>query len=106
MNYTLFGLHRGDADFIDVIHTSSFGFGTSHALGDVDFFSNGPSHLIPGCNSLVESSNIAIKFFSETVIPGQEYNFLGMECFSMEHYRQNKVLHPEKKVQIFLTQKC
>lgn len=95
INQTLFGLHRGDADFIDVIHTSSFGFGTPNALGDVDFFPNGPLALMPGSHSLVESSNLAIKYFAETVIPGQEENFMAVECFSMEHYRANKILGPK-----------
>lgn len=95
LNQTLFGLNRGDADFIDVIHTSAFGFGTTNAIGDVDFFPNGPLALMPGSKSLIESSDLAVQYFAETVIPGQEDNFLGVECFSIEHYRRNKMLGPK-----------
>lgn len=38
---SLTGLQRGDADFIDVIHTNSGVLGKRHHMGDVDFYPNG-----------------------------------------------------------------
>ncbi|XP_013791219.1 inactive pancreatic lipase-related protein 1-like [Limulus polyphemus] len=42
-------LDRGDADFVDVIHTDSIvGLGTTEAIGHIDFYPNGGDHQ-PGC---------------------------------------------------------
>ncbi|XP_076322219.1 pancreatic triacylglycerol lipase-like [Tachypleus tridentatus] len=42
-------LDRGDADFVDVIHTDSIvGLGTREAVGHIDFYPNGGDHQ-PGC---------------------------------------------------------
>lgn len=103
-NQTIIGLHRGDADFVDVIHTSSLGLGTLNALGDADFYPNGPTSIMTGVNSLMESSNLAVKYFAETVIPGQEHNFLAVEDYSMEHFKKHKNLGP-KVIMGYMVQK-
>lgn len=103
-NQTIIGLHRGDADFVDVIHTSSLGLGTLNALGDADFYPNGPTSIMTGVNSLMESSNLAVKYFAETVIPGQENNFLAVEDYSMEHFKKHKNLGP-KVIMGYMVQK-
>ena len=36
-----FSLDPTDAEFVDVIHTSTNTLGTDHALGTVDFYANG-----------------------------------------------------------------
>ncbi|XP_063243720.1 lipase member H-A-like [Bacillus rossius redtenbacheri] len=42
-------LSRGDADFVDVIHTDGGAFGFPGALGHADFYPNGGTAPQPGC---------------------------------------------------------
>lgn len=42
-------LDRGDADFVDVIHTCAGVLGMSITVGHADFFPNGGSPFQPGC---------------------------------------------------------
>lgn len=42
-------LVKGDAKFVDVIHTDGGVFGFPNAIGDADFFPNGGTALQPGC---------------------------------------------------------
>jgi len=48
-------LDRGDALFVDIIHTNNFGFGLAKSVGDVDFYPNGGSEQ-PGCGRSASSS--------------------------------------------------
>lgn len=38
---SLGGLSRGDAEFVDIIHSDSGGLGKSDPIGDADFYPNG-----------------------------------------------------------------
>lgn len=42
-------LDASDADFVDVIHTAGGAAGYYGVLGDVDFYPNGGTPLMPGC---------------------------------------------------------
>lgn len=42
-------LHKGDAKFVDVMHTDSNLFGHNGRIGTTDFFPNGGAGIQPGC---------------------------------------------------------
>ncbi|XP_037811447.1 vitellogenin-1-like [Lucilia sericata] len=85
----LTGLARGDAEFVDAIHTSTYGMGTLTRVGDIDFFPNGPSVAVPGADNVVEATMRATRYFAETVRPGNERNFPAVEANSMKQYKNN-----------------
>ncbi|KNC26117.1 hypothetical protein FF38_11008 [Lucilia cuprina] len=85
----LTGLARGDAEFVDAIHTSTYGMGTLTRVGDIDFFPNGPSIAVPGADNVVEATMRATRYFAETVRPGNERNFPAVEANSMKEYKNN-----------------
>ncbi|XP_055915169.1 vitellogenin-1-like [Eupeodes corollae] len=86
----LSGLMRGDAEFIDVIHTNTGVLGKKDATGDVDFYPDGMVSLPKGCLSVVCAHDRAWMYYVETVYPGNEYNFMAKRCTSMKRLRQNK----------------
>ncbi|XP_016988517.2 vitellogenin-2 [Drosophila rhopaloa] len=86
----LTGLARGDADFVDAIHTSAYGMGTSKRLANVDFYPNGPSTGVPGADNVVEAAMRATRYFAESVRPGNERNFPAVAASSYQEYKQNK----------------
>ncbi|XP_034671426.1 vitellogenin-2 [Drosophila subobscura] len=85
----LTGLARGDADFVDAIHTSAYGMGTPARLANVDFYPNGPSTGVPGADNVVEASMRATRYFAESVRPGNERNFPAVAASSYKEYKQN-----------------
>ncbi|XP_023175969.1 vitellogenin-3 [Drosophila hydei] len=85
----LVGLSRGDADFIDVIHTSSLAMGTPMRCGDVDFYPNGPNQGAPGSENVIEAVMRATRYFAESVCPGKEHNFPAVAANSLKQYKQN-----------------
>uniref|UniRef100_A0A1I8NUR6 Lipase domain-containing protein n=1 Tax=Stomoxys calcitrans TaxID=35570 RepID=A0A1I8NUR6_STOCA len=83
----LLSLSRGDAEFVDAIHTSAWGMGTTERVGDVDIFPNGPSKGVPGCDNVVKASMRATHYFAESVRPGQEHSFPAEETSSFDELR-------------------
>ncbi|KAJ6640105.1 Vitellogenin-1 [Pseudolycoriella hygida] len=79
----LSGLSRGDADFVDVIHTNSGVLGKREAIGDCDFYPNGVRPLPPGCLSIVCAHARSWELYAETVYPGNEYTFMAVKCGSL-----------------------
>ncbi|XP_034671007.1 vitellogenin-3 [Drosophila subobscura] len=86
---SLVGLSRGDADFVDAIHTSAYGMGTFFRCGDVDFYPNGPSAGVPGAKNVIEAVARATRYFAESVRPGNERNFPAVPANSLEQYKEN-----------------
>lgn len=86
---TIAGLARGDADFVDVIHTSSLGMGTVTRCGDVDFYPNGPKQGVPGAENVIEAAMRATRYFAESVRPGNERNFPAVAANSLQQYKEN-----------------
>ncbi|XP_068158164.1 vitellogenin-1 [Drosophila tropicalis] len=86
---TLTGLARGDAEFVDAIHTSVFGMGTPIRSGDVDFYPNGPSAGVPGAENVIEAAMRATRYFAESVRPGNERSFPAVPANSLQQYKQN-----------------
>ncbi|XP_052857401.1 vitellogenin-3 [Drosophila gunungcola] len=85
---TLDGLSRGDADFVDAIHTSAFAMGTPIRCGDVDFYPNGPSTGVPGSENVIEAVARATRYFAESVRPGSERNFPAVPANSLKQYKE------------------
>lgn len=86
---TLTGLSRGDAEFVDAIHTSAYSMGTPVRTGNVDFYPNGPAQGVPGSDNVVEASMRATRYFAESVRPGNERNFPAVQANSLKQYKQN-----------------
>ncbi|XP_061395320.1 vitellogenin-1-like [Musca vetustissima] len=87
---TLNGLARGDAIFVDAIHTSAHAMGTPNRVANADFYPNGPSESVPGANNVVEACMRATRYFAESVRPGNERNFPAVESNSFESYKSKK----------------
>ncbi|XP_005184212.2 vitellogenin-1 [Musca domestica] len=83
----LTGLARGDAEFVDAIHTSAWSMGTTRRVGDVDFFPNGPCRGVPGTTNVIEATMRAVHLYAESVRPGHEHNFPAVEDRSVESYK-------------------
>ncbi|KAM7350119.1 vitellogenin-1-like [Cochliomyia hominivorax] len=81
---SLSGLQRGDAEFIDIIHTNPGVLGKSNPVGDVDFYPEGLAAIKPGCTKFGCSHSRAHEFFAESVYPGNENNFLAVRCTSLK----------------------
>ncbi|XP_060664948.1 vitellogenin-1 [Drosophila nasuta] len=86
---TLSGLSRGDAEFVDAIHTSVYGMGTPIRSGDVDFYPNGLGAGVPGADNVVEAAMRATRYFAESVRPGNERSFPAVPANSLKQYKQN-----------------
>lgn len=82
-------LARGVADFVDVIHTTSFGAG-SDSNGDVDFYPSGPGSTPPGATNIIDAMLMAIRYYAETVMPGGERSFMAVGCNSLKNYNKHR----------------
>lgn len=80
---SLEGLHRGDAEFVDVIHTNPGALGKRDSLGDIDFYVQGFAPIKPGCRVFGCSHTRAWQYYAESVYPGYEENFLATRCNSL-----------------------
>ncbi|GAB0093473.1 phospholipase A1-like [Sergentomyia squamirostris] len=86
----LSGIGRGDAAFVDIIHTNSHGFGIKEPIGDADFYPNGVKVLMPGCFDIGCAHNRAVDYYIESTLPGNENSFPATRCNSMKSYKQKK----------------
>ncbi|KAH8416887.1 hypothetical protein KR222_010313, partial [Zaprionus bogoriensis] len=85
------GLQRGDADYVDIIHTNPGYAGIADETGDVDFFVEGLNPIKPGCTGLQPitcSHQRAVDYLTESVYPNNTENFRGRLCSS---YNQVKI---------------
>ncbi|XP_002042358.2 vitellogenin-1 [Drosophila sechellia] len=83
----LSGLMRGDAHFVDVIHSNPGVLGKRDPVGDVDFYPGGMSPLPAGCFSVTCAHARSWEYFAETVFPGNERNFMATRCNSISRLR-------------------
>lgn len=84
------GVGRGDAEFVDVIHTNNGALGQRAPIGDADFYPNGVTILQPGSFDIASSHTRAVDLYAESVLPGNENTFMGTKCNSL--YSLNKGL--------------
>ncbi|KAH8416888.1 hypothetical protein KR222_010312 [Zaprionus bogoriensis] len=85
----LSGLLRGDARFIDVIHSNSGVLGKRDSMGDVDFYPGGLGPLPNGCLTVPCAHARAWEYYAESVYPGNERNFMAVRCTSLQKLRDN-----------------
>ncbi|EDX02579.1 vitellogenin-3 [Drosophila yakuba] len=83
----LSGLMRGDAHFVDVIHSNSGVLGKRDPVGDVDFYPGGMGPLPTGCFSVTCAHARSWEYFAETIYPGNERNFMAVRCNSISRMR-------------------
>ncbi|XP_076289001.1 pancreatic triacylglycerol lipase-like [Lasioglossum baleicum] len=78
---------RGDARYLEVIHTDAGVFGYVDPIGDIDFYPNGGS-LQPGCMTNTCSHLRAYKYFAESInsTPG----FVAVKCNSYANFLEGK----------------
>ncbi|XP_039962015.1 vitellogenin-3-like [Bactrocera tryoni] len=88
--HVLSGLQRGDAKFIDIIHSNPGVLGKRDPMGDVDFYPGGLDPLPKGCLHVVCAHGRAWKYYAESVYPGNEMNFMGKRCTSQTRLLDNK----------------
>ncbi|XP_004535359.1 vitellogenin-1 [Ceratitis capitata] len=93
--HSLSGLLRGDADFIDVIHSNPGVLGKREPMGDVDFYPGGLDPLPNGCLHVVCAHARAWEYYAESVYPGNELNFMGKRCSSLTKLLESKCPGPE-----------
>ncbi|XP_062139643.1 vitellogenin-1 [Drosophila sulfurigaster albostrigata] len=86
---SLSGLLRGDATFVDVIHSNPGVLGKSDPIGDADFYPGGLSSLPNGCLTVTCAHSRAWEYFEESIYPGNEDNFLSVRCSSLSGLRKN-----------------
>lgn len=79
----LSGLMRGDADFVDIIHSNNNVLGKGEPMGDADFYPGGLKPLAAGCLTVGCSHERAWQYFAETIYPDNERNFEAYRCSSL-----------------------
>lgn len=77
------GVGRGDAAYVDVIHTNNGALGQRIPLGDADFYPNGVTILQPGSFDIGSSHTRAVDLYAESVLPGNENTFSATKCNSL-----------------------
>uniref|UniRef100_A0A182QP72 Lipase domain-containing protein n=1 Tax=Anopheles farauti TaxID=69004 RepID=A0A182QP72_9DIPT len=80
---SLSGIQRGDADFVDIIHTNAKVLGKRDPIGDADFYPNGVVSVQPGCFDPACSHKRAWELYAETVYPETEKSLLATKCNSL-----------------------
>lgn len=87
-------LNPSDADFVDVIHTDAWMYGTPFSVGTVDFYPNGGGADQPGCpnrdNDNFCSHGRAVQYYAESVMTEEEDVFYAIKCPSWRYFRLNE----------------
>ncbi|XP_054732199.1 vitellogenin-1 [Anastrepha obliqua] len=92
-NDTLSSLRKGDAKFVDVIHTNIGILAKKEPLGDIDFYPGGANALPPGCMTAACAHSRAVEYFAESVYPGNTANFIGFKCKNWKALEKVKCNH-------------
>ncbi|XP_044740824.1 lipase member H-like [Chrysoperla carnea] len=90
-------LTKGDALFVDIIHTCAGVFGMPQIIGDVDFYPNGGSSQ-PGCSFLDFNCKHfrAALYYAESV--SSNTGFVAYKCTSWEAYTEETCANNEKQL--------
>ncbi|XP_067639517.1 vitellogenin-3-like [Eurosta solidaginis] len=92
---SLAGLMRGDAEFIDVIHSDPGALGKREPTGDIDFYPGGLGPLPKGCYDIGCAHARSWQYYAETVYPGNEMSYLGVRCSSLTQAEEGKCPGPK-----------
>ncbi|XP_067639515.1 vitellogenin-1-like [Eurosta solidaginis] len=87
---SLSGIMRGDAEFVDVIHSDPGILGKRDPTGDVDFYPGGLGPLPKGCYDMGCAHSRSWQYYAETIYPGNEFSFMAVRCNSLTQLQQNK----------------
>lgn len=61
-----------------------------NSIGDADFYPGGLSNPVPpGCFSISCAHYRAPEYYAESVYPGNEFNFMGVKCSSLDALNGN-----------------
>ncbi|XP_054087193.1 vitellogenin-3-like [Zeugodacus cucurbitae] len=80
---TLTTISASDADFVDIIHTNIGVNGQYAAYGHVDFYVGGKFPIQNACITQLCSHEIVWEYYTESVYPNNELNFLARRCNSL-----------------------
>lgn len=78
------GLSKGDARFVDIIHSSPGVVGKREPVGDVDFYTNGLDSVPEGCLNPNNAHQVAVRSFAESIYLENEEYFIAFQCESFE----------------------
>ncbi|XP_067639519.1 vitellogenin-3-like isoform X2 [Eurosta solidaginis] len=92
---SLSGLMRGDAEFIDVIHSDPGALGKREPTGDIDFYPGGLGPLPKGCYDIGCAHARSWQYYAETVYQGNEMSYLGVRCTSLIQAEEGKCPGPK-----------
>lgn len=90
------GISKSDAEFIDVIHSDGWIYGTPFSVGNVDFYPNGGTTLQPGCPSREYfsftlndfcSHHRSIRFWAESVANINTKLYSSKKCLSYNMFK-------------------
>lgn len=81
-NTALMNLQKGDAAYIDIIHTDPNILGQGKPSGNSDFWPGAGLSIQPGCTTITCSHSRSWKYYAESVYPGHAYDFLSVRCGS------------------------
>ncbi|XP_018792381.1 PREDICTED: vitellogenin-1-like [Bactrocera latifrons] len=88
-------ISASDAAFVDIIHTNAGINGQYKAYGDVDFYVGGKFPIQNACRTPQCSHEIVWEYYTESVYPKNERNFLAKRCNSLFSLQDGRCDGPE-----------
>ena len=79
-----------DAQFVDIIHSSTGVVGNIEHFGDADFYVNGYEPFPPGCKDDDCAHERAWEYYAESVYVGNENNFMAKICESPRKFKRDQ----------------
>ncbi|XP_039969455.1 vitellogenin-1-like [Bactrocera tryoni] len=92
---TLTTISASDADFVDIIHTNAGISGQYKAYGNADFYVGGKFPIQNACRTPQCSHEIVWEYYTESVYPSNERNFLAKRCNSLYSLQYGRCNGPE-----------
>ncbi|XP_075156351.1 phospholipase A1-like isoform X2 [Haematobia irritans] len=90
----LSGIFRGDAAYVDIIHTNTGVLGIAESVGDADFYPAGLGPIKPGCIQFGCSHSRAVDYYIESIYPDSQFNFMATRCNSLTSLNRGRCEGP------------